>query len=369
MSLTIEDVRRIGDPLAAQMLPGWTVIWSVVKPEAIGGNLAMACSTPNRQIVSIKVAPHPPNESIEATIAHELTHAALSPLTHLIEYSDAARTIEEQIVERLGNMLAKLSKSSPIMARSIIGAFKNPRTCSNIIRARVSTFATRYNSRGTSMDIKMFLAALKAALTAEDPKAAIESLVSEVEAMGSGEPDGDEAPAVGKDAQPQDKPGDSAGAEAMAYRGKAQNLRAREAASEIELIARDERQLAKERIVARLREALPEDHSGLPAIEKKIMAARDYQSAKDMAELVIAAGGGQSRANSGAKAGSVKERANAAPVGASDEELKKLGCDAAWIANYRSELAKDPKGAEALLDGIRYRNATGNNPWSKGGDA
>jgi hypothetical protein len=364
MNFTVEDIKAIGEPLAARMLPGWTINWILCKSDDIGGALAMVFPTPKRQIATIKIAPHPPGESIAESIAHELTHAVLSPLTGLIEYSEAAVMVEEPIAERLGKLLAQLPTG---LARAVSNALKRPRTTSQRIRARISVIATSQRKRGNNMVSKDTIMNALEALKSGDAAAATDVLAAILaEMVGGGEPDGDEQPAAGKDPQ-QDPVAEQQpmGKDPMAYRKPIVDARARAALSEIEMIQKDARQEAKERLVVKLRESLPEDHSGLSAIEKKIMNAKDYATAKDYAELVLATGGGSSRSNSGTKAGTAKTR-ESAQRGASDDEMKALGCSAEWIKNYREEYAKDPKGAEAMLDGVRARQTSNVNPW-KGG--
>src|SRR5258706_15013595 len=96
------DLATMAAPLVALLLPGWQITWEVCAPEDIDGALAMVLPVPTRSMAKIMVAPHPDGENVLESIAHELTHAVLSPLTALIPFSDGAVMLEEQAVERLG---------------------------------------------------------------------------------------------------------------------------------------------------------------------------------------------------------------------------------------------------------------------------
>lgn len=198
MNFDLASVTSCVMGLARKLIPGWVVTVELAPSiEANQGALAMVYSTPKRQMAHVVVAPHPPSESLEESIAHELTHAVLSPLTELITWSDASVMIEEQIVERLGKIIASAPAS---MARAISNALRNPRTDSPAMRKRISALAIgRRNGTRKRMDSKAL-----AALAMEGGQiAAMEGLPSEaadwikraVEAMAGG---GD-APASVKD--------------------------------------------------------------------------------------------------------------------------------------------------------------------------
>jgi hypothetical protein len=151
----------------------------------------------------VVVAPHPPGESLEESIAHELTHSVLSPLTKLIEWSPAAVMIEEQIVERLGKIIATAPAA---MARAISKALQNPRTKSPTVHKRISALAIgRRNETRKRMGSQEM-----AALAMEGGQiAAMEGLPSEAAewikkavafmAGGSEEPASAKDPAMAKD--------------------------------------------------------------------------------------------------------------------------------------------------------------------------
>ncbi len=189
MNFDLQTVTSCVIGLAQKLIPGWTVTVELAPSiEANQGALALVYSTPERQMAHVVVAPHPPTESLEESIAHELTHSVLSPLTKLIEWSPAAVMIEEQIVERLGKIIATAPAA---MARAMAKALQNPRTNSPTVRKRISALAIgRRNETRKRMDSKAL-----AALAMEGGQiAAMEGLPSEaadwikraVEAMAGG---------------------------------------------------------------------------------------------------------------------------------------------------------------------------------------
>lgn len=204
MNFDIQSVTSCVMGLARKLIPGWVVTVELAPSiEANQGALAMVYSTPRRQMAHVVVAPHPPGESLEESIAHELTHSVLSPLTELIEWSPAAVMIEEQIVERLGKIIATAPTA---MARAMAKALQNPRTNSPTVRKRISALAIgRRNGTRKRMDSKA-LAALAmeggqiAAMEGLPPEAA-DWIKRAVEAMASGGdgPASNADPAMAKD--------------------------------------------------------------------------------------------------------------------------------------------------------------------------
>ena len=74
------------DRIASQLLPGWRV--EVVErsreqiDKLIPGSLAVCDPLPERSMATVYVLqPWPARESLAETLWHELTHAALSPIT------------------------------------------------------------------------------------------------------------------------------------------------------------------------------------------------------------------------------------------------------------------------------------------------
>jgi hypothetical protein len=189
---TLPDLATIAAPLVQAIVPGWSLTWEWVTPEAIGGALAQVRPTPLRSMAHIQVAPHPPGESLAETLAHELTHVAISPLTQFLPMSAEAIAIEEPIVERLSLALAHLA---PNIRRAAGRALSR---LPPALRARVAAPSPTI-TRNRMDGMLMLLAGLKAALGLDDPKPALESLISEAEKIiGAG------------DAQPADPPAEAA---------------------------------------------------------------------------------------------------------------------------------------------------------------
>jgi hypothetical protein len=214
MTFDLATVTAIVKEIAAQLIPGWQVTCELAPSvEANQNALAMVWPTPERQLAHVVVAPHPPHESLRESLAHELTHALLAPLTKLIEWSPAAVMIEEQIVERLGKIIAGAPTGT---ARAMMRALQHPRTNSPTIRKRISALAVgRRNETRKRMEPKA-LAALAmegGALTAAenpDPAAMADFIKRVVEALASG---GDAGP--GSAPMREDKPEDGKGAPPM----------------------------------------------------------------------------------------------------------------------------------------------------------
>lgn len=129
--------------MAARMLPGWTYDLLFAASVDDIGALGMIEPFPERKYFKMWIAPHPPEESYDETLAHELTHGILSPLTHLLKPSAATVMIEEMIVEPLGCELAKIMTSMPGMTAAMLRAIRNPRTNAPALRKRISALATR----------------------------------------------------------------------------------------------------------------------------------------------------------------------------------------------------------------------------------
>lgn len=136
--------------------------------------------------------------------------------------------------------------------------------------------------------------------------------------------------------------------------------------SEIESIAADARKNGKANLINNLRARLS-DHSGLPAIEKRILAAATYPEAKAIAEIAIEMGGpvDAQRARSGA-------HITAAPSSASGggeapetiEALTSEGIPLALARDYVATYKIDAGSAKALLSGARARLGKTPNPWA-----
>jgi len=359
-----DDLRAIGDPLAAELLPGWRIRWSWCAPEDIGGALAMIYPDAKRQMADIAVAPHPEGEDIAESIAHELAHGVVSPLVELIEPSAAEVAIEEPIAERLGVLIARLWKAAGGLARASLrrGVATYEPAGGVRFRARISASAGP-RARGGQMDpekIKALIAAIKEQNGEAALKIAEDLLVSE--AAGGVEPDGDEG-AMMKDPNKPAPPGaDGGGAPPpggdMRRRDdetEKERARARKAAVEIETIAADARKGAKDRLIDSLRARLPATHKGLPALEKRILAAPDYATAKMIADVAFESApeappdNGRSRGTDG--------RQTAAPDLADNEpepeDLKTF--DPSFQSEYRRLRKSDALAAKTWIDAGRKR--------------
>jgi hypothetical protein len=109
--------------------------------------------------------------SVEETLVHELVHLHFAPFSGS---SSAEIAAEEQAVWALTEALhgAKTAARRGQIARAMMARAAAGATTGKVVRSQ-------------KMDIAMLLAALKAALQADDPKAAIEALLKEVEGAGA----------------------------------------------------------------------------------------------------------------------------------------------------------------------------------------
>jgi hypothetical protein len=273
-------VKRLGDRIA----PGWAITCELAASvEANADALAMVFSTPERKMMHIIVAPHPPGESIEESVAHELAHGILSPLTKLIEWSPAAVMLEEQIVEHLGTLLATVPLG---MARAISRAMANPRATSATVRARISALATRRRNNGRKRSManpkKLAELAMKAGeLSAredvpDDVRALLAEFVAEM-AGGSEEP---EAPAAREEEPDPDKPG----APAMREEEVPEQMRA-----QYRIMKRTAAISLDSTIRLRIHELRTVDKLGITtAIETRLRKATSVEDFEDRLELVKA---------------------------------------------------------------------------------
>jgi hypothetical protein len=374
MSNLAAEVVALVKRFSALLVPGWVVTSETVPPERMPmeGALAVCIPTPTRSVAHVVVVdPWPTGESLAETIAHELTHACLSPLTALLEPSAAAVMLEEQAVENIGKALAQ---ATPGLARAMARAVERyaPR-----LRARVSAFASGRRARGGRMDpIDLILAAVEAAANSDDPKAALADLLTKVRSIKDGTPPpgepspaADEAPPL-MDGRGGPPPADGAPAARRPRSETADARRARLAAEEIETIAKDQRVAAKETLVATLRARLP-GANGLAAIERRILAAPTYQAAKDIADIAIDMGGGPQRARTidPATGQPVEIQPTPAPGGTSPhtiEDLVKEGLPRALATEIVEELKTNPPLGQHSLRAARGRLRINQNPWLPG---
>ena len=188
------DLAGVVARYAALLVPGWKVTseWRTADAMPKAGAIATCSALPTRELAHVcAVDPFPPHESLDESVAHEMVHACLSPLTALLEATPASVMLEEQAVERLGKAIAAASpRVAQAMARAV-AAFA-PR-----VAARLPAPRGRINAGGR-MDPKMVSAALDA-LVAGDSAKALEILKQLIASAAGGEahaePDGDEGKA------------------------------------------------------------------------------------------------------------------------------------------------------------------------------
>lgn len=113
--------------------------------------------------------------SVEETLVHELVHLHFAPFSGA---SSAEIAAEEQAVWALTEALhgAKTAARRGQIARAMVA------------RAAAGTAPVMMVERSQKMDIAMLVAAIRAALQADDPTAAVEALLKEVEGAGSAPP-------------------------------------------------------------------------------------------------------------------------------------------------------------------------------------
>lgn len=322
MNFDLATIGAMVGRLATKLLPGWTITCELASSvEANQGALAMVYSTPERQLAHVVVAPHPPGESLEESIAHELTHSVLSPLTKLIEWSPAAVMIEEQIVERLGKIIASAPSG---LARAISKALQNPRTQSAEVRKRISALAIgRRNETRKRMDSKQ-LAALAmegGALTAAenpDPAAMAEFIKKVVTALAGGGGE-DVAPASGgmREGAPEE--------------GKAPAMREEDMPPQYRSMFRSARRSAammlSETIKLRLHTARTVEGIVLDADTEKALSAcgtiEQFEREFGIVQRLVGKGNEQQRNRSGALP--PEDKGDKVPAGFSIDELMKDG--------------------------------------------
>ncbi|MEI8256525.1 MAG: hypothetical protein WCJ30_12705 [Deltaproteobacteria bacterium] len=297
---------------------------------AIPGALALCYPTPTRSLARLVIAdPWPDSEDMAETIAHELVHAALSPLTALIESSDAAIMIEEQAVENIGKALASVS---PGLARSMASAVEKyaPR-----LRARIGALAPRARSEGKNMDPKLISEALDALIAGDAAKCAelLKGIIAAAAGAEATEPPGSESPMPDADAPaklPEAVPAPAApmpGAKARVSEFDAETVRARLAATSLTASA----------IRARLHEVRTVDCVTLsPATEKRIMAAHTIEAAESILETV--------RETLAANPGAMRARTGTRPPGAPVDNVSAL--NARERQSYETMKRSNPDAAE-----------------------
>lgn len=145
-----------------------------------------------------------------------------------------------------------------------------------------------------------------------------------------------------------------------------EQARARVALTEIETIAKDQRAAAKDGLVSNLRARLP-GHTGLPGIEKRVLAAPTYERAKEIADTAIEMGGGVDRARSGVETGAAPVDAGgsaACPFTAA--QLEAQGLSAVLSAEIVAQYAIPKVGPELAKQSLHHARARLNpsaSPW------
>jgi hypothetical protein len=383
------DLASALNPIAAALLPGWVVTCEELPAEEmdrlIPGSLAICEPLPTRSLAHVRVlSPWPDNESIIETLWHELTHAAISPITSQIDATPGAVMIEEQIVERLGNLLAKIPLAARLAVARAIQTFAPAQ-----MRARLSTASAGRRARtGEAMDpetIQKMIDALKAGDGESALKMCEEALVKAASggAAPAPEPDGDELPGsaelpkpgegeppmIDPKAKPAAAGASPAGPETPAEPAArtaarraafdAEHLRARKAADATVGTA----------VRARLRE-IRQDGVTLPTnIEASLAKMVDLDAfelrVSDLLEGRKLASPGAARARA---VEPTQVRAANTPAPTDDHEdgvavvddaaLKAEGFDDNFVNMYKGAAAHSKKNAEALLSGARARRAS-----------
>jgi hypothetical protein len=346
MNFDLVSVTACVVDLSALLIPGWHVTVELAPSIADNmGALAMVTCTPERQVAHVVVAPHPPGEDVRESVAHELTHAILSPLTALVEWSPAAVMIEEQIVERLGKLLAK---APPGLARAVTRALATPRARSPVIRQRISALATRRRNaerkRSMADSKKLAELAMKAGELGarEDVPDDVRALLAEfvAEMAGGGDPAPASSPMREEDpAKPEPQMREEEMPEAMRVQYRTM---ARVASSSFESMKR----LA-------IHELRTVDKLDLtPAIESRLRKARTPEDFEERVSLVRETlGSGETRRRSGVKPDA--SDANGAP---SLDSMTADGIPEPVAQHVRAEYARGKAhGDTAMRAAARFR--------------
>lgn len=340
-----QDLATIGQPIADALVPGWRVEWlwctQAELDAVIPGAMAICSTTPTRSMALVRVlSPWPADESLGETLWHELSHAALSPLTSLIPASDGATMVEEQIVERFGVLLSKLTPGLARVVAKAIRTFAAPR-----VAARISALAKPRARIGGTMNPEL-LKKLMEIMASGDANAALAVLPEIVTAAAGG---GAPMPA-GPESAPEGAPmgaAPAAGAVDPAKKDDApmarQHARAKSAADS----------LVKTSIRARIHEVrVVEGLSLSPATEQRILLADSIDAAETIIstvrETIEANGGAQARARSGAKPKAGGGAGGVDFTGFSPRDLAAM-----------KTLASNPKAAEQYAGRVRARLAKG----------
>jgi hypothetical protein len=347
--MNLTEIKQIVTELANELIPGWDVTCEYDPDlERKIGALAFVQAIPKRQLARIVVGPHPPNESPRESIAHELTHALISPLVELIQWNDAATIIEEQIVERLGKIIARAPTG---IVRAMRKAIANPRANSPVIRKRISAlaFGRRNETRKRMGSQEMAALAMEggqiAAMEGLPPEAAewIKKAVAFM-AGGAAEPE-PESVAMRDDKQPDD------GKEAPAMREDQMPEAMR---AQYRMMQRATRGTLDSLVRMRLHEARTVDGLDItPAMEARLRKAANVDAFEESFELLkLGLQGSQGKARSGVVAGDVAS-SNGAP---SRQQLIGNGLPADMADHVLREYARGADiGKAAETAAMKYR--------------
>lgn len=371
LQLDAAAIARVGEPIAAGLLPGWRVTWRVLSPQQInsldpklpGPNLAIVEALPERRIATVHVvSPWPASESLSETLHHEIGHAWLKPITAQIPDTPASVMLEEQLIETLGVYLASLADDARAAARRALAPLVDmyaPR-----LRARISASAG-LRARGGMMDpekLKKLIEAIKNQDGAAALVIAEELLVAA--ASGGAAPAGTSEPApaeamLGTGAPgeaPPPKPEDQMARPAARKETPVADIATARARKEIDDLAADMKRMhgaalpnAKQALITGARARLGADAIS-PATEKRILAAPTFERAEEIVTIIEESPIVQ-RARSGVEHRTADPSVGAKPIDAA--ELAKEGFDQSWIASYHATAKRDPDAAAAELEGGR----------------
>ena len=234
-----------------------------------------------------KDAPRQPTQKvIEGAVRHECAHIRVRDFAPR-NPSDADILAEERAVWAISDAFDAVGDAPRFAAMVVQQLTSRPNSFFKIaanVRAMAATAAVRPQRKGQPVDIMLILAALEAALSAEDPKTAISALIEKVKPLvGAGDsaapstpdPMNQEAGAVDPN---KDKPSDTA---PMMRAMKADMVEIRAMKAELKEALDVARPAAKTELVRTMR---VDGITLLPHQEKQIIDAADLPTAKAIAQ-------------------------------------------------------------------------------------
>ncbi|HSC58526.1 MAG TPA: hypothetical protein VLC11_03125, partial [Gemmatimonadales bacterium] len=281
---------------------------------------------------------------------------------------------------------------APALARAMARALSAPRTKAPGIRARISALATGRRKGKARMDpIQLILAAVTAASQADDPKAALDTLIAEIKTIAGGaggvEPDGDEARkpdqgsgAGGDDMETEEERKAKGGAGAPPAQAQpapdatGYGRQAARKVSELESRARRAADSATGIAVrARLRELETVDGVKFPEnLRLRLSKMTDLDTFERDVEMFTAGRASVQPGNTRARSGQEAKSAPAAAAEGSDPAvdeatLKGEGHNASFIRHYQEEHAANPEAAKHTLTAARRARTQGDpaSPWKR----